>query len=75
MKTFHDFKLKDGTRVVMSRSKFCTSFGHQYVNSNESWDTVRMHVSKDGLVFSSIVDRKSILRLKSDLKTSKRNLS
>lgn len=62
MKTYHKFKLKDGTQVVLARSSFNTIMGYQVCTKSDSWNAVRMTVSKDEDAVSTIVDRKNMMK-------------
>lgn len=60
MKMFHDFELKDGTRIVLVRALFHPVFGYQVVHKGERWDALRMTFSKGKTAYGEIVDRKMI---------------
>lgn len=60
MKVYHKLSLKNGAMVVMARSNFHPSMGHQVVGKTERWDAVKMTVSHDGEAVSEIVERKLI---------------
>ena len=62
-KTFHKFKLKNGTQVVLARSRFDHILGHQVVNKGENWTSVRMTLSNGEDAIGEIVDRKSLKKV------------
>lgn len=60
MRTYHKFKLKDGTQVVLARSHFDAIMGHQVVNKGSVWSAIRMTLSNGEDAIGEIVDRKQI---------------
>jgi hypothetical protein len=60
MKTFHEFTLKSGVKVVMSRTLFCPVFGFQPVQKGHKWESIKIVFSKNGRAVGDVVDRRFI---------------